>query len=40
MLFQFRMASSSRPKEEFSMAFVTAPNADKAKEIAGGLVRY
>ena len=33
------MASSSRPKEEFSMAFVTAPNADKAKEIAAGLVR-
>eukprot|EP00088_Acartia_fossae_P025658 TRINITY_DN26461_c0_g1_i1.p1 TRINITY_DN26461_c0_g1~~TRINITY_DN26461_c0_g1_i1.p1 ORF type:complete len:136 (+),score=34.94 TRINITY_DN26461_c0_g1_i1:35-442(+) len=33
-----RMASSSRPSEEFSMAFVTAPNQEKAKEIAGGLV--
>merc|ERR1712098_274724 len=30
--------SSGRSLEEFSMAFVTAPNADKAKEIAGGLV--
>eukprot|EP00092_Neocalanus_flemingeri_P030722 GFUD01033360.1.p1 GENE.GFUD01033360.1~~GFUD01033360.1.p1 ORF type:complete len:118 (-),score=40.63 GFUD01033360.1:96-449(-) len=28
----------ARPVEEFSMAFVTAPTADKAKEIAGGLV--
>ena len=33
------MASSSRSLEEFSMAFVTAPNSEKAKEIAGGLVR-
>ena len=28
----------ARPGEKFSMAFVTAPNSDKAKEIAGGLV--
>ena len=34
------MASTSRPTEEFSMAFVTAPNHEKAKEIASGLVRY
>jgi len=35
-----RMASTStaRPAEEFSMAFVTAPNHDTAKSIAGGLV--
>ena len=26
------------PQQEFSMAFVTAPDSDKAKEIAGGLV--
>ena len=31
-------SSSGRPLEEFSMAFVTAPNSEKAKEIAGGLV--
>ena len=31
--------ASGRAVEEFSMAFVTAPNHDKAKEIAGGLVR-
>lgn len=30
--------ASGRTLEEFSMAFVTAPNSDKAKEIAGGLV--
>eukprot|EP00088_Acartia_fossae_P013598 TRINITY_DN1716_c0_g1_i16.p1 TRINITY_DN1716_c0_g1~~TRINITY_DN1716_c0_g1_i16.p1 ORF type:complete len:138 (-),score=11.20 TRINITY_DN1716_c0_g1_i16:262-675(-) len=35
----FRMASSTaRPQEQFSMAFVTAPNAEEAKKIAGGLV--
>jgi len=28
----------ARQKEEFSMAFVTAPTSEKAKEIAGGLV--
>jgi len=28
----------ARPQEEYSMAFVTAPDSDKAKEIAGGLV--
>ena len=33
------MASSSRVMEEFSMAFVTAPSQDKAKELASGLVR-
>ena len=27
-----------RPQEQFSMAFVTAPTADVAKEMAGGLV--
>ena len=32
------MASSSRALEEFSMAFVTAPNGDVAKQIAGGIV--
>ena len=31
-------SSSGRPLEEFSMAFVTAPNSEKAKEIAGGIV--
>merc|ERR1712098_532058 len=30
--------ASGRGVEEFSMAFVTAPNSEKAKEIAGGLV--
>ena len=30
--------TTHRPVEEFSMAFVTAPTSDKAKEIAGGLV--
>ena len=30
--------ATNRATEEFSMAFVTAPNSDKAKEIAGGLV--
>merc|ERR1719270_1667596 len=30
--------AAQRPTMEFSMAFVTAPNAEKAKEIAGGLV--
>ena len=30
--------ASGRTAEEFSMAFVTAPNSDKAKEIAGGIV--
>lgn len=33
-----RQFSMARPLEDFSMAFVTAPNTDKAKEIAGGLV--
>jgi len=33
-----RMASSARSMEEFSMAFVTAPNQEKAKELASGLV--
>ena len=33
------MASSARSMEEFSMAFVTAPNQEKAKELASGLVR-
>ena len=28
----------ARQQEEFSMAFVTAPTSEKAKEIAGGLV--
>ena len=30
--------ASGRTAEEFSMAFVTAPSSDKAKEIAGGIV--
>ena len=30
--------ATQRQMEEFSMAFVTAPTSDKAKEIAGGLV--
>merc|ERR1719318_2515783 len=30
--------SSTRPAEQFSMAFVTSPNHDTAKSIAGGLV--
>ena len=33
-----RMASTGRPVEEFSMAFVTAPNEDVAQTIGGGLV--
>ena len=33
-----RQLSMARPQEEYSMAFVTAPNSDKAKEIAGGIV--
>ena len=33
-----RQLSMARQQEEYSMAFVTAPNSDKAKEIAGGLV--
>lgn len=33
------MSSAGRPMEEFSMAFVTAPSADKAKELASGIVR-
>ncbi|XP_023335834.1 protein CutA homolog [Eurytemora carolleeae] len=32
------MSSTGRPMEEFSMAFVTAPTADKAKELASGIV--
>merc|ERR1719187_818868 len=36
----YRAMATNRPLEEFSMAFVTAPNADKAKEIAGGLVSH
>ena len=33
-----RQLSMARAQEEFSMAFVTAPDSEKAKEIAGGLV--
>ena len=33
-----RHLSMAGPQQEFSMAFVTAPDSDKAKEIAGGLV--
>ena len=34
-----KASMATRPTEEFSMAFVTAPNSEKAKEIAAGLVR-
>ena len=33
-----KASMATRPTEEFSMAFVTAPNSEKAKEIAAGLV--
>ena len=36
--FPRQLSSMARTQEEYSMAFVTAPNSDKAKEIAGGLV--
>ena len=32
------MAAANRQPEDFSMAFVTAPSSDVAKQIAGGLV--
>jgi hypothetical protein len=33
------MATAGRQREEFSMAFVTAPNQEKAQELAQGIVR-